>query len=149
MNVRRFRQSLGCGLILALLAPAAGAVVPPSPGAFEAPARPGWTFLALSDDTLVYVKDAPASGAIRKVWTLYDLPTKRERDGVIIMSVASLGEYDCAEMTSRTVEEAYHEQPGLAGVAHVRPPIEPTGWERPSRGSIGAMKIDFACRPEL
>jgi hypothetical protein len=138
------RPLTSCASALLLLSTAAsGAFGQPSP--FEPPAKPGWTFLALSDDTLVYVKHHPASGAIRRVWTLYDLPSKREREGVSFMSVASLGEFNCAEQTTRTVEESYYERSGMAGTPISRPPIEPTPWVKPDEGSIGALKLDFAC----
>lgn len=129
-------------LTAAVLVPAATAQV------LLMPQKPGWTYLTFSDDTHVYVKDAVATptGAIRKVWTLYDLPEKNEREGHVFMSVASLGEFDCERKTTRTIEEAYYEQPGMTGKPIERPPIVPTPWVEPSEGSVGAMKLEFACR---
>ena len=138
------RPMASCATALLLLTTAtSSAVGQPSP--FDPPAKPGWTFLALSDDTLVYVKHHPPAGSIRRVWTLYDLPSKREREGVTFMSVASLGEFNCAEQTTRTVEESYYALPGMAGAPHARPPIMPTPWVKPDEGSIGALKLEFAC----
>lgn len=138
------RSLLGVAAVATLTATAFGALAQP-PG-FEPPRKAGWTFLALSDDTLVYVKNHTPTGPIRKVWTLYDLPAKRERMGLTFMSVASLGEFNCAEETTRTVEESFYEQPGMAGAPLVGPPFVPTAWMHPDEGSVGAMKMEFACK---
>jgi len=131
-------------LIIAALA----GLAPPAFAQLEGPPRPGWTFLALSDDTLVYVKADPPSGAIRKVWTMYELPMPREREGVTFRSVKSLGEFDCTQGLTRTVEEAYYAQAGVEGSPHDKPPIAPTPWVKPSEGSVGEMKLEFACKPK-
>lgn len=139
------RSLLGAAAVAIVTAATAFGALAQPPG-FEPPRRPGWTFLALSDDTLVYVKSHTATGPIRKVWTLYDLPSKRERMGLSFMSVASLGEFNCAEETTRTVEESFYEQPGMAGAPLTAPPLVPTAWVHPDEGSVGAMKMEFACK---
>lgn len=138
------RNLLGAATIVAMTAATAlSALAQPAP--FEPPRKAGWTFLALSDNTLVYVKTHAIKGPIRQVWTLYELPAKRERQGLTFMSVASLGEFNCTEQTTRTVEESFYEQAGMTGMPLAAPPFTPTPWVHPEDGSVGAMKMDFAC----
>ena len=136
----------GLSLVLAAAAmtPASSQPQPPSNQLME---RAGWTFIALSDDTLVYMKDAAQpSGATRQVWTAYETLKPRDREGFAFRSVESLGEYDCGEGRTRVLRETFYDGPSLAGRTWQAPDFEVTEWAQPGTGSIGELRIAFACR---
>jgi hypothetical protein len=88
----------------------------------------------------------PAAGGVRRVWTAYDSAGPRERDGFTFHSVRSLGEFDCRRMVSRVVDETYHAAPALTGPSWHSPKFIPTPWAKPEPGSVGAMRMAFACK---
>ena len=109
--------------------------------------KAGWTYIGLSDDVLVYMKrdDKPVDGALRRVLTLYETLSPRERMGFTFRSVRSLSEYDCKSATSRVIGETFFAQPALKGQTWVQPDFKPTPWAEAAEGSIGALRYSFAC----
>lgn len=137
---------LAAGLAAGAATATAAAV---GPDDFEsALVKAGWTFIAVSDDTAVFMKDAaPATkGDARRVWTAYESRKVRDRDGFAFRSVQSLGEYDCANARSRTVDETFFAEPNLKGRTWKLPNFKPTEWASPPPGSVGDLRIGFACR---
>ncbi len=131
-------------LVVALAASAATAAEVVSPrGPIQE--KDGWRFVSYSDGTSVYMKRAPAKGAVKQVWTAYDSEKPRDRMGFAFMSVASLGEYDCQRRMSRVVRETFHAMRGLTGKAWVQPNFIPTDWARPGEGTVGEARMEFAC----
>ena len=131
-------------LVASLAASAAGAgeVVSPKGPIHE---KDGWRFVSYSDGTSVYMKRAPARGAVKQVWTAYDSERPRDRMGFSFMSVASLGEYDCHKRVSRVVRETFHAMRGLTGQTWVQPNFIPTDWATPGEGTVGEARMEFAC----
>jgi hypothetical protein len=139
------RSAVGSSLLAVVCALAAAAPV----GA-QAPApdltKSGWTFIAFSEDATVYMKNAGApAGPTRQAWTAYDLDTARDREGFSFRSVKSLGEYDCAVRRSRVLGETFHAERGLAGKDWAPKAFVATDWASPSAGSIGDLRMAFAC----
>ena len=62
------------------------------------------------------------------------------------VAVKSLGEYDCKRNVSRVVDETYHDAPALTGKTWHSPKFIPTPWAKPEPGSVGALRMAFACR---
>lgn len=110
--------------------------------------KAGWTLITASDDTWVFMKpaDRGRSGGVRRVWTAYDSEKVRDRQGFAFHSVESLGEFDCQKQLSRIVEERFHEHPALKGQTWQAPNFIPTPWAAPAPGSVGAVRMAFACK---
>jgi hypothetical protein len=109
--------------------------------------KAGWTLVTASEDVYVYMRVAEkAEGGLRRVWTAYDSEGPRDRDGFTFRSVKSLGEYDCKRNVSRVVDETYHDAPALTGKTWHSPKFIPTPWAKPEPGSVGALRMAFACR---
>ena len=116
----------------------------PSPTALE---RAGWTLVTASDDTWVYMKHhANVEDGVRQAWTAYDSDNVLSRDGFKFRSVESLGEFDCKRRQTRVLHEIYHDQPALQGRSWKSPKFIPTPWAAPQPGSVGAIRMAFACR---
>ncbi|HEX7944607.1 MAG TPA: surface-adhesin E family protein [Phenylobacterium sp.] len=109
--------------------------------------KAGWTLVTASEDVYVYMRVAEkAESGLRRVWTAYDSAGPRDRDGFTFRSVKSLGEYDCKRNVSRVVDETYHDAPALTGKTWHSPKFIPTPWAKPEPGSVGALRMAFACR---
>jgi len=109
--------------------------------------KAGWTLVTASEDVYVYMRVAEkAESGLRRVWTAYDSAGPRDRDGFTFRSVRSLGEYDCKRNVSRVVDETYHDAPALTGKTWHSPKFIPTPWAKPEPGSVGALRMAFACR---
>ena len=138
-------------LLLVLSWGAWGATVRAEP-AIHAPEpdleRAGWTLVTASDETFVYMKDAPGGGigSVRQAWTVYDSARKRDRAGFAFMSVKSLGEFDCGRRLARVLHETFHAERGLGGLAWEPPAFVVTDWAAPEDGSVGELRMAFACR---
>jgi hypothetical protein len=123
---------------------AAAAQIRPAGAGLE---KAGWTLVTASEDTWVYMRLAEGAGpGPRRVWTAYDSDGVRSHDGFNFRSVKSLGEFDCRRNLSRVVEETYHEAPGLTGRSWQSPKFIPTPWAAPQAGSVGAIRMAYACR---
>jgi hypothetical protein len=127
------------------------AVAAPAPAQDRQPSaemqKAGWTLITASEDVFVYMRVAErGETGLRRVWTAYDSAGPRQRDGFTFRSVRSLGEFDCRKNLSRVVEETYHDSPALSGKSWRSPSFIPTPWAKPSPGSVGAMRMAFACR---
>jgi hypothetical protein len=83
---------------------------------------------------------------MRRVWTVYDSASDRQRDGFTFRSVRSLGEYDCRQRVSRVVDEFYHRGTGLTGRSWRSPMFRATPWAAAVPDSVGAVRMAFACR---
>jgi hypothetical protein len=148
---RLFPLSVAAAAMLALTtAQAAHATVPrltadPEKKVLE---KAGWTYIGLSDDVLVYMKDAipAATGGPRRVVTAYEALTPRDREGFSFRSVESLGEFDCENGRTRIIRETFYEQPSLKGQTWSKPDFVVTDWTEAVEGSIGFLRIAFACR---
>jgi hypothetical protein len=129
----------------ALAAPAASGPQPPSaPMELE---KAGWILITASEDTWVFMKAAEkAEGGVRRVWTAYDSETVRDRMGFSFRSVESLSEYNCQKRLTRVVEERFHAEPALHGEGWHQPNFIPTPWATPAPGSVGAVRMAFACK---
>lgn len=109
--------------------------------------KSGWTLVTASEDVMVYMRMAPPGAAgIRRIWTAYDAAGPRDRDGFTFRSVRSLGEFDCRKRLTRVVEETYHDAPALSGKSWQSPKFIPTPWAKPAPGSVGDLRMAFACR---
>lgn len=109
--------------------------------------KAGWTLVTASEDVFVYMRLAPPGAAgIRRIWTAYDSAGPRDRDGFTFRSVRSLGEFDCKKRLTRVVEETYHDAPALTGRSWQSPKFIPTPWAKPAPGSVGDLRMAFACR---
>jgi hypothetical protein len=109
--------------------------------------KSGWTLITASEDTYVYMRPAErASSGMRRVWTAYDSDNARQRQGFNFRSVESLSEFDCRKNLTRVVDELFHAGPGLTGVTWKMPNFIPTDWAAPAPGSVGAVRMAFACR---
>ena len=125
-------------------ATAAPTVTPLPPTPME---KAGWTLVTGSEDVYVYMRVADkAATGLRRVWTAYDSAAPRDRDGFTFRSVRSLGEFDCKRDLSRVVDETYHDAPALAGRTWKSPKFIPTPWATPDAGSVGALRMAFACK---
>jgi hypothetical protein len=146
---RRTRDRItGAAAALALLlsgAPAAAIPAPaPTPFGLE---KAGWTLITASEDTYVYMRPAqPTASGVRRVWTAYDSDSSRDRQGFSFRSVESLSEFDCRKNLTRVVEELFHAGPGLTGPTWRMPNFIPTDWAVPAPGSVGAIRMAFACK---
>jgi hypothetical protein len=110
--------------------------------------KSGWTYIGLSDDVLVYMKKAdPAVGeaGVRRLLTVYETLSPRDRSGFTFRSVQSLSEYDCAAMRTRVVAETFFAEPGLKGKTWTMPNFVATAWAQAAQGSIGELRYSFAC----
>ena len=142
-------MSLASVLLAAVLfaapAPSGGPqiqVLPPT--AME---KAGWTLVTGSEDVFVYMRVAEGrTQGPRRVWTAYDSASPRQRDGFTFRSVKSLGEFDCKRSLSRVVEETYHDAPALSGKSWQSPKFIPTPWAKPEPGSVGELRMAFACK---
>jgi hypothetical protein len=122
----------------------AGTQPPSAPLELE---KAGWTLITASEDTWVFMKAAERlEGGVRRVWTAYDSETVRDRMGFAFRSVESLSEYDCRKKVTRVVEERFHAQPALHGEPWYAPNFIPTPWASPTPGSVGAVRMAFACQ---
>lgn len=129
-----------------LAAPAGAAPVPanPPPTTLE---KAGWTLVTASEDVYVYMRPAEkGTSGLRRVWTAYDSAGPREHDGFTFRSVRSLGEYDCKKRLSRVLDETYHDAPALTGASWHSPKFIPTPWAKAEPGSVGELRMAFACR---
>jgi hypothetical protein len=109
--------------------------------------KSGWTLITASEDVFVYMRVAErGETGLRRVWTAYDSAGPRQRDGFTFRSVRSLGEYDCKRNVSRVVDETYHDAPALTGKTWHSPKFIPTPWAKPQPGSVGALRMAFACK---
>jgi hypothetical protein len=130
-------------LALAAAAPAPAQERQPSPELQKA----GWTLITASEDVFVYMRVAErGETGLRRLWTAYDSAGPRQRDGFTFRSVKSLGEFDCRKNLSRVVDETYHDAPALTGRTWHSPKFIPTPWARPQPGSVGALRMAFACK---
>ena len=148
------RRRLRLGVVLAMVVTTSGAGGPPAHADAPRPKAPsdlkadGWTLVTESDDTLVYMRDLEgAMGPVRRVWTAYDSHKRRDHEGFKFSSVRSLGEFDCARGLTRVLREIFYGSPGLQGRAWAPTPFEPTEWSAPEAGSVGEIRLSFACRP--
>ena len=110
--------------------------------------RAGWTYIGMSEGVLIYMKDAIAagdSGGARRVVTAYESLGTRDREGFSFRSVESLGEFDCVNGRSRILKETYYEQPSLKGQTLAKADAA-TEWTEAVEGSVGMLRIAFACR---
>jgi hypothetical protein len=110
--------------------------------------KSGWTYIGMSDGVLIYMKDAvpgSASGS-RRVLTAYETLSPQDRDGFAFRSVQSLGEFDCQKGRSRVLTETYYEQPSLRGKTLAKAEEGEPEWNEVIEGSVGLMRIVFACR---
>ncbi|MFZ5718694.1 MAG: surface-adhesin E family protein [Pseudomonadota bacterium] len=141
--MRAVRPALACfAAVLALAAPALAAT-PPTAGLEKA----GWTLVTASDGAWVYMRLAGAPrGEVRRLWTAYDSERELERDGFHFRSVKSLGEFDCRRRLTRVVDEFFHDGAGLTGRSWRSPMFRATPWATPEPGSVGAVRMAFACR---
>jgi hypothetical protein len=120
---------------------------PPDPGR-RILEKAGWTYIGLSDDVLVYMKEAqPATGdgGVRRVLTGYETLSPRDRSGFTFRSVQSLSEYDCKAARTRVVAETFFAEPGLKGKTWIMPDFVATPWAEAAQGSIGELRYAFAC----
>lgn len=109
--------------------------------------KAGWTLVTASEDVYVYMRVAETAAAgLRRVWTAYDSAGPRQRDGFTFRSVRSLGEYDCKKRLSRVLDETYHDAPALTGATWHSPKFTPTAWAKPEPGSVGDLRMAFACK---
>jgi len=131
--------------VIALLAAGSVAVAAPAPQPLE---KAGWTLITSSDDTMVYMKPAQSggSGKLRRVWTAYDSAHPLQRGGLTFRSVKALGEFDCVRRMSRVLEETFHEAPSLASEGRKIPGWIPTDWQPVEPGSVGAIRMAYACQ---
>ena len=148
-------RGLALGAAIALLSAfgalpgAATAQAPPAP---ESPdldlQRAGWTLVTASDETFVYMKDAPglAADGARRAYTLYDSAKTRDRTGYAFKSVRSLSEFRCGRNLTRVVQETFYEKRALTGLAWEPPTFVATDWAEPEGGSVGELRMAFACR---
>lgn len=140
--IRTAPRLLALAAALTLSATAQATAADP-PQALE---KAGWTLITSSDDTLVYMKPAPSSGGkLRRVWTAYDSARRLQRGGLTFRSVKSLGEFDCARRLSRVLEETFHEAPALQSEGRTIPGWVPTEWQPVEPGSVGAIRMAYAC----
>jgi hypothetical protein len=109
--------------------------------------RAGWTLITMSEDVDVYMRPETAGDTgHRRAWTAYDAAAPRERDGFSFRSVESLSEFDCRKRLSRVVREIYHDAPALQGKAWQSPKFMATPWAAPQPGSVGAIRMAYACK---
>lgn len=106
----------------------------------------GWDFIAMSDDTLVYMKDAGRAGPAYRQHTAYDSMKPRDHDGFAFRSVQSVDEFNCQEGRSRVVGQTFFANPNLKGKAFAPKDFKPTDWAQPKPGSVGDLRLDYACR---
>jgi hypothetical protein len=110
--------------------------------------KSGWTFIGMADGTLIYMRDAvPGSSSQgRRVLTAYETFSPQDRDGFAFRSVQSLGEFDCQSGRSRVIRETFYAEPALKGQALSKPEASDGEWSDVIQGSVGLMRIAFACR---
>jgi hypothetical protein len=145
MATREDRRPVRAGLLGAALA--LGVAAAPAAAAPFGLEKAGWTLITASEDTYVYMRAAEAVGSgVRRVWTAYDSDNARQRQGFAFRSVESLSEFDCRRNLTRVVEELFHAGAGLTGSTWKQPNFVPTEWAAPTPGSVGAVRMAFACR---
>lgn len=107
----------------------------------------GWTFITHTETASVLMKvDAdPGSPSARRVWTAYELDEAGDREGFSFRSVKSLGEFDCGARKWRAVAETFHSEPHLKGRNFSAPSFRVTEWAAPPEGSVGDLRMAFAC----
>jgi hypothetical protein len=113
--------------------------------------KSGWTYLGMADGTLIYMRDAvPGSSSEgRRVLTAYETFSPQDRDGFAFRSVQSLGEFDCQSGRSRVIHETFYSESSLKGQTFSKPDIANPEWNQAIEGSVGIMRIAFACRERL
>jgi hypothetical protein len=125
---------LAAGVALAADAP---------PGVLE---KDGWILVTASEQTLVYMKPAPSPDrALKRAWTAYDSPVKRDRSGFTFMSVQALGEFDCQHKSARVLDETFHDGRALQGKSWKMPGFVPTPWAPVAPDSVGAARLAYVC----
>jgi len=130
--------------VLLALAAGVAATAQSAPFGLE---KDGWTLITASESTYVYMRPAgTAAGGVRRAWTAYDSEQPRDRQGFSFRSVQSLGEFDCRRKLSRVIEETFHAAPQLQGEVWRQPDFIPTDWAAPAPGSVGAIRMAFACK---
>jgi hypothetical protein len=110
--------------------------------------RAGWTYIGMADGALIYMRDAVpgSSGQARRVLTAYETFSPQDREGFAFRSVQSLGEFDCESGRSRVIRETFYAEPALKGQAFSKPDAADAEWSDVIEGSVGIMRIAFACR---
>ena len=110
--------------------------------------KSGWTYIGMADGTLVYMRDAVpgSSGPARRVLTAYETFSPQDREGFAFRSVQSLGEFDCQSGRSRVMHETFYAEPALKGRTFSKPDTAEPEWNDVIEGSVGIMRIAFACR---
>ena len=137
-----FRATALAALSLALAGGMALAADAP-PGPLE---KDGWTLITASEQTLVYMKPAPSPDrALKRAWTAYDSPLKRDRSGFTFMSVQALGEFDCQHKAARVLDETFHDGRALQGRSWKMPGFVPTPWAPVAPDSVGAARLAYVC----
>jgi hypothetical protein len=132
---------------MSLAAAALALALAQAPAPNPALEKAGWTLITASEDVYVFMRAAPAGeGGLRRAWTAYDAASPRQRDGFTFRSVESLSEFDCKRRLTRVVEEIYHDGPALGGQAWRSPTFIITPWAAPEAGSVGAIRMAFACK---
>lgn len=110
----------------------------------------GWTYIGMADGTLIYMRDAvPGSAAdgAKRVLTAYEALTPQDQDGFTFRSVQSLGEFDCENGRTRVLRETYFKEASLKGETFIKPDASADPeWSDVIEGSVGLMRIVFACR---
>ena len=142
-------RSLACAAaVIATLALAGAAARADEPvaGPLE---NDGWILVTASEQTLVYMKPAPSPDrALRRAWTAYDSPVKRDRSGFTFMSVQALGEFDCRHKAARVLDETFHDGRALQGKSWKMPGFVPTPWKAVEPDSVGAVRLAYVCMDE-
>lgn len=110
--------------------------------------KSGWTYIGMADGALVYMRDAVpgSSGSARRVLTAYERLTPRDHEGFAVRSMQSLGEFDCQNGRSRVLKETFFSQASLKGETLAAPNASEPEWNETIEGSVGIMRIAFACR---
>jgi hypothetical protein len=139
--------ALGAILALSAAAPQAATrfVVDPEKPTLE---KAGWTYIGIADGTLIYMRDAVpgSSDGARRVFTAYETLTPQDRDGFAFRSVKSLGEFDCQGGRTRVIHETFYAEPEMKGQSVTTPDKTDADWNDTIEGSVGLMRIAFACR---
>jgi hypothetical protein len=139
---RALAHAVAAALGLCLAAGVALAADAP-PGALE---QDGWILVTASERTLVYMKPAPSPDrALKRAWTAYDSPIKRDRSGFTFMSVQALGEFDCQHKAARVLDETFHDGRALRGKSWKMPGFVPTPWKAVEPDSVGAVRLAYVC----
>jgi len=140
--------ALGAIVALSAVAPQAATprlVVDPETKSLE---KSGWTYIGMADGTLIYMRDAVpgSSGQAKRVLTAYETLSPQDREGFTFRSVQSIGEFDCESGRSRVMHETFYADTGLKGQTFSKPDKANPEWSDVIEGSVGLMRIAFACR---